>query len=88
MAPDSSPLFVNQVGRLIERRAHCAFNHHITEPSLRANQTPIDTYLTGTAAIHTILERLQQVAVHHLSTTTPMPLTGATSAILSGRMLS
>jgi hypothetical protein len=39
--------------------------NHITEPTMNAQQTALDAYLTRTAAIHAKLERLQQLADDH-----------------------
>jgi hypothetical protein len=77
-----------KLGFLIEKHVHGGVVNHFHGASDEHQASSLDAYLACTAAVHTILERLQQVAVNRLSTTTttPMPLTGAKSAILSGRM--
>ena len=56
---------LNRLGFLIEQRVHGGVVNHITEPTMNAKQTALDTYLTRTAAIHAKLERLQQLADDH-----------------------
>lgn len=53
------------LGFLIEQRVHVFVINQTMEPRMNTKPTALDAYLARTAAIHSKLERLQQLADDH-----------------------